>query len=915
MLKLENIKKTYITNALKVDALKGINIEFRQNEFVSILGPSGCGKTTLLNIIGGLDKYTSGNLIINNTSTKEYKDKNWDTYRNHSVGFVFQSYNLIPHQTVLENVELALTLSGVSREERKKRATKVLERVGLKDKLKNKPSQLSGGQMQRVAIARALVNDPEIILADEPTGALDSKTSVQIMNLLREISKDKLIIMVTHNPDLAKEYSSRIVTLLDGKITSDSNPFKPEEKKEEKQLLSMSSDETLTKREQNKKNKKKRMSFFTALFLSFKNLLTKKGRTILVSVAGSIGIIGIALILAISSGFSNYINKMQEDSLSTYPITIQAKNIDFSSMITSMFLDMSQSDTSNHDKEAVYPKDNISTMLDSVGKNLSTNNLEEFYKYINDNDEEIKPYINDIQYTYNIGLEFNTNATNPYQCVNVQPNSPALMQMIKKYSLFYFEKHSYTVVTQNPDGSCLIETTPDTFNPEKENILNEYLELAPLKNTLQQNNSATLTYTEVMQLVFTIMGLDTSGSTSSGNSLAGTFSQMKVFYEMLDNKELIQSQYTLVGKNSKFAENKDEALLVLDKNNEVDDYILYALGLISDEQMDKILKDLVNNKKETMPINYDNILGKEYKILTNSDYYVFDTDLNKVVDFRIFNQESLGIDKDGNSITNPNYNQTKYYTYYYTALATCTNKVKIVGIVRLNDTTKSGSLQTGVAYTKALTTSIIEDHYNNSLGVTSNTIPALSLQNPQTINIYVNTFDAKSKVQAFIEKYNQTAKNGDEITYTDFAGIIMSSVSTIIDSITYVLIAFVSVSLVVSSIMIGIITYISVIERTKEIGVLRSVGASKRDIKRVFTAESFIVGLTSGSFGIIISLLLTIPINLLLKSFTGIAGLASLPVLGSIILIAISIILTLISGLIPAKAAAKKDPVVALREN
>lgn len=910
MLKIDNIKKTYDMGDLKVEALKGISLEFRKSEFVSILGPSGCGKTTLLNIIGGLDRYTSGDLIINNVSTKEYKDKDWDNYRNHSVGFVFQSYNLIPHQSVLENVELALTLSGVSKEERRKRATKVLEKVGLGDKLKSRPNQLSGGQMQRVAIARALVNDPEIILADEPTGALDSTTSVQIMELLKEISKDKLIVMVTHNPELAKKYSSRIVKLLDGNLISDSKPFESKPSSKEKKLLSVADDQTLTKAELKKKNKKKRMSFWMALSLSFKNLLTKKGRTILVSIAGSIGIIGIALILAISSGFSTYVNKMQEDSLSSYPITIQAKNIDFTSIVTSMFLDTSEDKNSSHDNDGVYVKDSISSMLNSVGSNLSANDLTKFYKYINDNYDQIKDAVNAIQYTYDIGLEFYNPEANILDS-SVQPNSSALMKMIKKYALYYFEKNSNTKVTQNDDGTALIETTERTFPLYEDNILNDYKELAFIKTALenngQNNGSILLDNEKVFNLVFTILGFN-PGSNGGATSMMSTLGQAEIFYEMIDNPELLKSQYDLVGENSRFVENTNEALLVLDKNNEVDDYILYALGIVNDTKMDQILKGLVYGEDVDSGISYDQILGKEYKILAECDYFVQDpNDAQNVVDFRIYNQKYLD-----DETPNPQYNQQTYYTYYTQALQNATNTVKIVGIVKLNNKTDSGSLNVGVAYTNKLTKNMV-NYYKDSLGVTSGKIEEIKLDTPETINIYVNTFESKATIQAFIDKYNAAAKNGDQISYSDFAGIIMSSVSTIIDSITYVLIAFVSVSLVVSSIMIGIITYISVIERTKEIGVLRSVGASKRDIKRVFTAESFIIGLASGLFGILVSLLLTIPINILLKHFTGIAGLASLPVGGAIILVLISVALTFIAGLIPAKYAAKKDPVTALR--
>lgn len=916
MLKLDSITKIYEMGDLKVEALKGISLQFRKNEFVSILGPSGCGKTTLLNIIGGLDRYTTGDLIINNKSTKEYKDKDWDTYRNHSIGFVFQSYNLIPHQTVLENVELALTLSGVTKEERRKRATTVLNKVGLGDKLKNKPNQLSGGQMQRVAIARALVNDPEIILADEPTGALDSTTSVQIMELLKEISKDKLIIMVTHNPELAETYSSRIVRLLDGNLISDSNPYIEGEAKEIP-LLSVSDDTQLNKTQIKKKNKKKRMSFWTALALSFKNLLTKKGRTILVSFAGSIGIIGIALILAISSGFSTYVNKMQEDSLSSTPITIQSKRVDFASVVGQMFLESSTDKDASHNKDGVYVKDNIASLLNSVGNSLDTNNLDKFYTYLNENYDDIDKYVNGIQYTYDIGLEFYSPTG-----VNIQPNSPALMQMIKKYALYYFEKYSFTEVDQNyvaegyEPGSCLITATEQTFVEGVENILDKYADLAEIKTALQTTGSVALTSEQVFGLVFTIMEIDPSSMSNMSGGMAGmTFADMTVFYEMLNNPELIKSQYDLVGENSRFPEQPNEALLVLDKNHEVDDYILYSLGLLSDSQMNQVLKALVDNVEVDTKIDYDNILSTplNYKILAESDYYVYDEHLAKVVDFRLFNQAKI-TDPSGEEKDNPDYDTDKYKSYYAQALINCQNTVKIVGIVRPNKATDNGSLDVGVAYQSSLTDNMIT-YYNQTPGVTSGTITAIDKGNPKTINIYVNSFESKEHVQNFITKYNNSVENEDKISYTDLAGMIMSAVSTIITSITYVLIAFVSVSLVVSSIMIGIITYISVIERTKEIGVLRSVGASKKDVKRVFTAESFIIGLASGIFGILVTVALIIPINLILQHFTGIGGLAVLPIGGALILIGISVLLTFIAGFIPANVAAKKDPVVALRSN
>ncbi len=899
MLELKNIKKVYeIGNKkkgtyLKVDALKGISIKFRKSEFVSILGPSGCGKTTLLNIIGGLDKYTSGDLIINGKSTKKFTDKDWDTYRNHSIGFVFQSYNLIPHQTVLENVQLALTLSGISKKERERKAKEVLKRVGLKDKMHSKPNQLSGGQMQRVAIARALVNDPDIILADEPTGALDSKTSIQIMDLLHEISNEKLIIMVTHNPELANTYSSRIIRLSDGELISDSDPIADNETiSDDDKLISMASDDELTKREIRQKNKKKSMSFFTALSLSFKNLLTKKARTFLVAFAGSIGIIGIALVLAISSGFNSYINKRQEDTLSSYPITIEAKSVDFTSVIMAMLFDNSINKTVDHDKDGVYPKDSISTVMSNVGNSLSANNLKKFYKYINDNYDDIKDVVSAIQYTYNLDVEFYSNNN-----IAIQPGSNAIMQMIIKYSLFYFQNETQVELNFLENGNYEIAKidgkTDYTF-------IDNYPNLTFIKLALENNGKIELTSSQVAVLSFTILGLDTSslsGGSSSGGSMFGDFN---IFYECIDNVELIQSQYDLIGENSQFPTQEQEALLVLDKNNEIDEYVLYALGLIDDDTMNDMLRAVSKGNRLNVKVDYDSIIGTEYKVLTESDYFVSTSD-DKLVDFRIYSD-----------VSNSEYDMAKYIQYYTNALNNTTNKVVITGIVRLNDSSDYGSLATGIAYTSKFTERLV-NYNNNSVAAEQGYVEKLTKDNPSSINIYVNTFEAKDTIEDFIAKYNENAQQGDEITYTDYVGIIMNTVSVIINAITYVLIAFVGVSLIVSSIMIGIITYISVLERTKEIGVLRSVGASKRDVKRVFTAESFIIGLTSGVFGVLVALLFTLPINLILVNVTSIANIAQLPVLGAVILVAISVFLTYIAGLIPAHIASKKDPVIALR--
>lgn len=902
MLKLKNIVKQYTTGDITVNALDDVSITFRKSEFVSILGPSGCGKTTMLNIVGGLDRYSSGDLIINGKSTKEYKDKDWDTYRNHSIGFVFQSYNLIPHQTVLENVELALTLSGVSKEERRQRAIDVLTKVGLKDKLKNRPNQLSGGQMQRVAIARALVNDPEIILADEPTGALDTASSVQVMELLKEISKDKLIIMVTHNPELAQKYSTRIIKLLDGKVIDDSSPYDDEQEKATDTLNTDTVDNNDNATSSiNKSTKKKRMSFFTALSLSLKNILTKKARTFLVSFAGSIGIIGIALVLAISSGFSTYINKMQEDTLSTYPISISSKSVDFSSVIESMFLKHNTDDKTDHDLDGVYPKENISGIINSVGSTTSANNLNKFYDYIQAHQTELNKYVNAIQYTYRLNLAYANNSG-----TEINP-SQTMMQMIIQYALLFLENKTGATATQLPNGSYQITIAKDANGNDVTNytFFDQYPELEYIKIALQNSGTCNISADKVIELSFRIIGVDMSGSSSGSSSFS--FRGGNIFYEMLNNEELINSQYNLLGTNSKFPTESNEALLVLDKNNEVDDYALYALGLLSKSDMDNILNDLINNTKTNKkPIDYDSIIGKTYTVLDACDYYLTNED------------GSLQLDTDGNPIDFRSYlktNPVMYYTYYKQAVEKSPNKLTIVGIVRLNDTTDAGSLSTGIAYNYKFTQQMV-NYRNNSAAAKSTLVTSvdkLSLNTPDSINIYVNTFEAKDKIKKFIQEYNDQAEKDDRITYTDYIDLIMSTVSVIINAITYVLIAFVSVSLIVSSIMIGIITYISVIERTKEIGVLRSVGASKRDVKRVFTAESFIIGLTSGLFGIIVSLILILPINLVLKHFTGLSGLASLPILGSVILVLISVTLTFIAGLIPANIAAKKDPVKALR--
>lgn len=860
MLRLENIKKDYITGDSKVQALKGISLNFRKNEFVSILGQSGCGKTTLLNIIGGLDRYTFGDLIINGKSTKEFKSKDWDCYRNHSVGFVFQNYNLIPHQTVLSNVELALTLSGVSKKERRKRAIEALEEVGLKDQINKKPNQLSGGQMQRVAIARALVNNPEIILADEPTGALDTQTSVQVMEILKKISQDKLIIMVTHNPDLAEKYSSRIIKILDGKIIDDSNTYNEEEENEENR--------------NSENNSKVSMSFFTALSLSLNNLMTKKGRTFLTSFAGSIGIIGIALIMSLSNGMQAYINKVEEDTLSSYPITIQEETIDISSMMTTLMSE--NNEQTNIEENKIYSKNIIDDMLSTISTKIDNNNLEEFKKYLDDENSEINKYTNAIQYSYNLDLNI-------------------------------YKEDNDKIVKVNPS---------QVFNKIGMGEMMDARDSSPMGT---------------MALV-----------------------QSEVWTELLDNEELVNSQYEILA--GKLPEKYNEVVLVVDKNNRISDYTLYSLGLIDQDELEEKYEKIEDGEEieeeEIREYTYDEILNITFKLLLNTDYYEKENDVwmdksedEDYIKEKLEDAEEIkivGIVKQDEESSAAEVSSVIGYTKELKEyVIKKTNKAEIV---KQQKKDKNVNVFTGTKfpeednkefdfsslseeqrmYMASLSqeelAKLMSQYTENASATYEGNLEKLGvvdIDNPSSINIYPKDFDAKDSISKCIEEYNQKQKNeGKEenvITYTDIVGTMMSSVSTIIDSISYVLIAFVAISLVVSSIMIGIITYISVLERTKEIGILRSIGASKKDISRVFNAETFIVGLGAGILGIGVTLLLNIPINIVIKSLTDISGLSKLPIEGGVILVIISMLLTVIAGLIPARMASKKDPVEALR--
>lgn len=893
MLELNDIKKDYVSGSTIVSALKGINLRFRDCEFVSILGQSGCGKTTMLNIIGGLDKYTSGDLKINGVSTKNYKDRDWDFYRNNSIGFVFQSYNLIPHQTVLSNVELALTLSGVSKAERKKRAIEALEKVGLGEQIHKKPNQMSGGQMQRVAIARALVNNPDILLADEPTGALDTETSIQIMELLKEISKDRLIIMVTHNPELAKNYSTRIVKLLDGVITDDSDPYTLEDMEADIRAKEAAKVKTSEKKiKKSGKKQKTSMSFFTALSLSFNNLMTKKTRTILTAFAGSIGIIGIAMILSISNGIQLYIDRVQRDTLSSYPITLQAESIDISSMVTSM---TGNSDSEEHeDKSKIYSNDIMGDMINTMVKEVKSNNLSEFKKYIENGGSDIKSYVSDIQYSYDVPLNI------------------------------YMKDTS---------------------------------------NGVEQLNPSTM-----FDSIYGEGATSTSSAMSSGMGM-GMFSNSSVWNQLLGNQQVLDEQYDVLAGH--WPENYNEVVLVVDKNNEVDDYTLYSLGLKDPEEVRTLFKKMMVGEsyetKKDISYTFDEILDTEFKLVMPTDMYKYNDVTGTWDDYSkddkyMTNVVNNGTDIKVCGIIRPNDDAVSTSISSgigYTAKLTeyIIEEVKNSEIAKAQLADTSVDVFTGVPFDndrnteitmddvnaymatlspeesaqmqamtsgmsddqilqlfsaslKARTTDATLDSNKSKLGITD-------LDTPSQIDIYATDFDSKEKVQNIIKDYNKLqqddGKEENVINYTDYVGIMMSSVSTIINAISYVLIAFVAISLIVSSIMIGIITYISVLERTKEIGVLRSIGASKKDVSRIFNAETLIEGFVSGALGIVVTLLLCIPANALIKHLTDISNVAQLPVAGGVILIIISMFLTFIAGLIPAKLAAKKDPVVALR--
>ncbi len=860
-LQLENLVKIYGSGEMAVHALKGVSLSFRKNEFVSVLGPSGCGKTTLLNIVGGLDRYTSGDLKINGKSTKEYKDGDWDTYRNESIGFVFQSYNLIPHQTVLSNVELALTLSGVDKAERRARAKEVLEKVGLKGLEHKLPNQMSGGQMQRVAIARALVNDPEIILADEPTGALDTETSIQVMELLKEVAKDRLVIMVTHNPELAKKYSTRTIYLLDGEMTGDTNPYVPEEVKEEIQAVEeqdvKEKKNLITKKLKKAKKKKSAMKLLTAFSLSLSNLFTKKGRTILTAIAGSIGIIGIALVLAVSTGFSSYIENLQAETLSVYPVTVSEATIDLSDFEEITNKVITDDVLAQKVSKKVYTKAMFSDLTNMLKSNKIT---DEYISYVedftNDKNQTAKENGKDWEYCLQRGYGFDTND-------------------------FIF---------------------------------------ANIGLTFMMNTKPNYSVMSIDSLVDTMTAMFDEGMKASEMNISAEFVRQYIptVSEIPENQHLIESQYDLI--HGDWAFEKDELLLVVDEFNRVSDITLALLGFKTIEGMDQ----------ETYSVNFGGPTEFDFDdVIENKCFYFIPNDLrfSPVSDnvyrnnnYKVADVENL-INADGDGLK--------------------PMKLKIKGIVKLKEDIASGVLSTGIAYTSAFNRFVIDSNKDSQIVLdaregheeevqgkseTVYTVKVLNkVYNERTLagidtitklSLYSKDFTAKETLKIHLDAWND--KEGileeDKVHYSDSTEMLFSAMNSIVDAVKIVLICFTSISLVVSSIMIGIITYVSVVERTKEIGVLRSIGARKKDISRIFNAETFLVGLFAGVLGVAVTYLLSIPINLIFSGLIAGAGsIASLRFVDALVLVVVSFALTLVAGLIPSRIAAKKDPVVALR--
>ena len=901
MLQIQGISKQYKTGDFVQQALDDVSLNLRDSEFVAILGPSGSGKTTLLNIIGGLDHYDSGDLVINGISTKQYKSRDWDSYRNHTIGFVFQSYNLIPHQTILSNVELALTISGVPRSERRQRARKALEQVGLGAHVDKKPNQLSGGQMQRVAIARALVNDPDIVLADEPTGALDSETSVQIMELLKEVAKDRLVVMVTHNPELAYQYATRIVELKDGMIRSDSDPYEP------------ASDES-TAAPVHRTMGRASMSFLTSIALSFNNLRTKKGRTFLTSFAGSIGIIGIALIISVSAGVNTYIANIQRETMTAYPITIDEQTFDLTSMMTSG-KQSAENQGKKHGSDAIYPDDTAIKGTASMTSSITENNLSAFKKYLDGKNNAVREHVGSagIQYSYDT-----------------------------KFSVY---SHDADGTLVNADGVTVGGSGSTSMADQMAN------------GSLMSADSSTFTSTRVSML---------TGKTDQ-NAAPSSFHEIMPSADGKQNVGKVVSDNYQVVKGS-WPKNKNEVVVVLDENNSLSLTTVYELGLKSASDYHDMMNQLNSGDKvktDTKKINYGDVVGRTLKLLPACDQYVKGDDghwtyvgddadqintlidSDKAIDLKIVGVVKPVADADATPLSSGvgymraltdalivvSLGVSKKAQMAQSLMASAQGMTGQAGAAGQAGqqgaaaqqgaaTAQMGEQQLAErfdAYIATADESTLVAIYNQyvSTGSYNDNLAdfgVISRSAPSSINIYVDSFEDKNAINDAIDDYNETAKEKDKITYTDYVGLMMNSVTTIINVITYVLIAFVAVSLVVSSIMIGIITYISVLERTKEIGILRAMGASKRNVSNVFNAETGIIGLLAGLIGVGVTVLLNIPINSVLHYFMGTDEVSAvLPVGNAIVLVILSVVLTLIGGLIPSRGAAKRDPATALR--
>ena len=910
MLQIQNICKKYVTGDLVQTALDNVSLNLRDNEFVAILGPSGSGKTTMLNIIGGLDRYDSGDLIINGISTKKYKDRDWDSYRNHTIGFVFQSYNLIPHQSVLSNVELALTISGISRSERRRRAKEALEKVGLGNQLHKRPNQMSGGQMQRVAIARALVNNPDILLADEPTGALDSETSVQVMELLKEVAKDRLVVMVTHNPELANEYATRIVRVKDGHIVDDTDPYEIEQKLEEPQHKNMG---------------KASMSILTALSLSFNNLRTKKGRTFLTAFAGSIGIIGIALILSFSNGVNTYITDIQKSTMTSYPISIEAQTIDLTSIMQKGQSSMKDSDVT-HELDGVYSNGTDIEMASSITTSFTKNNLTEFKKYMDNPDSEIRKHIreNGIVYSYNTkfdvftydseGTFVNTDGstlksssqTSATNMMADMSNDNGMTMMTGSTG----KTNNFTELLPGSDSASVSQAVTDAYDVLYGNWPSSYDEAVLVMNKNNEISSAVLyqlgilptsEYKEIMKRI------------DAGEEV--TMDTEKISYEDICNKEyylLPASDMYVKDDNGNYksivsdnASLKDKAadgiklkISGIVRQNDDNDNALINKAVGYTKALTDYLMDYAD-KSEVVKAQREN---KDINIANGMAFSPAD-DAAKIADARTY-LTNLGVSDKASMFKNMMQMVYADNQQMYTQLMAMGEAQQAAMLDSYLENPDDSTLLS--IYNSYISTGNYDDNME-SFGV-------ISEDAPSAINIYVDSFEAKDAVSDCIKKYNEGASEDDKISYTDYVGLLMNSVTTIINVITYVLIAFVAVSLIVSSIMIGIITYISVLERTKEIGILRAIGASKRNISQVFNAETFIIGFCSGIIGIAITLLLLIPCNSIIHAVTDSTAVnAALPPVSAVVLIILSMVLTFIGGLIPAKSAAKKDPVTALR--